>query len=90
MEACWSGDASEVSRLIAAGADVNAQNANGTTPLMYAKTYAFRTGETEIMTTLIEHGADPLVRDNDGKTAADYTTERSRLILEILEAPGNS
>ncbi len=85
MEACWRGDLAEVRRLIADGASVNARNANGTTPLMYAKTYAFSTGDLEIIRTLLAHGADPQIRDNAGKTARDYTLERSRAIVEILE-----
>lgn len=85
MEACWRGELAEVKRLIAGGASVNAQNTNGTTPLMYAKTYAFSTGDFEIMKTLLTHGADTQIRDNAGKTAKDYTIERSQAIIQILD-----
>jgi ankyrin repeat protein len=84
MEACWRGDAETVLRLIEEGADINAQNSKGTTPLMYAKTYAFSAGDTRIMNILLEYGADPLMKDNAGKTAADYTRERASLILGLL------
>ena len=84
MEVCWRGEISEVRDLIKAGADINARNGNGTTPLMYAKTHAFSTGKTDIMKLLLEHGADPQLQDNAGKTAADYTLERSQIILQIL------
>lgn len=85
MEACWRGDHCEVQRLLSRGADVNAQNENGTTPLMYAKTYAFSSGDTRIMSLLIECGAKLSLQDKAGKTAADYTRERAELILSKLE-----
>ncbi|MCP1997699.1 ankyrin repeat domain-containing protein [Nitrobacter winogradskyi] len=84
MEACWRGDIAEVERLIREGADVNAGNSNGTTPLMYAKTHAFSTGETRLIRLLLASGADPSRRDKAGKTAADYTRERCRLVLQLL------
>lgn len=85
MEACWRGDEEDVLLLIKNGANVNDRNDNGTTPLMYAKTYAFSTGNTKIIEMLIAHGADPFQRDNAGKTAADYTRERASAILDLLD-----
>lgn len=85
MEACWRGDYEEVSRLIIAGESVNAQNNNGTTPLMYAKTFAFGSGDPRILKLLLRSGADPSLRDRAGKTAADYTRERASLVLSVLE-----
>lgn len=84
MEACWRGDVDAVTQLILDGADVNARNANGTTPLMYAKTHAFSTGKTDIIELLLENGADPDQKDGHGKTAADYTIERCDLILSLI------
>lgn len=86
MEACWRGDIDEAKRLIADGADVNARNANGTTPLMYAKTYTFTTGDIALLTLLLANGADANARDNAGKTASDYTIERSALIVRVLDS----
>jgi ankyrin repeat protein len=85
MEACWRGDLEEVRRLIAEGSDVNAQNVNGTTPLMYAKTHAFSSGDVGVMRLLIESGADVHARDKHGKTALDYTIERCALIKDLLQ-----
>lgn len=89
MEACWRGDLQEAKRLIAEGADVNARNPKGTTPLMYAKTYAFSTGDIEIIQLLLSNGADAQARDNSGKTAADYTIERCNLIVKTLNPQNN-
>lgn len=85
MEACRSGDLSAVTRLIAEGADVNAANRNGTTPLMYAKTAAFGSGDLRIMQALMAAGADVAARDHVGKTALDYTRERAALVTAFLE-----
>ncbi|MDH1657963.1 ankyrin repeat domain-containing protein [Pseudomonas mosselii] len=87
MEACWRGDIEEARQLIKDGADVNARNKNGTTPLMYAKTYAFSTGNITLIELLLKNGADIDARDNAGKTAADYTIERCALILKALSGP---
>ena len=54
-----------VSRLLAAGADVNARAGGGYTPLHIA---AFG-GDITLINTLLAHGADPEARADDGKTA---------------------
>ncbi len=51
--------------LLEAGADVNAKDKNGTTPLHEACSY----GHTEIARFLLDHGADPNVKETDyGRT----------------------
>ncbi len=52
------------------GVDVNATNAHGVTPLMVAATVARR--QTRVIETLLQMGADPSKRDDQGRTAADY------------------
>lgn len=84
MEACWNGDFEGAKKLIEQGAEINEKNENGTTPLMYAKTFTFRTGDISIMKLLLANGADPNIQDNAGKTAADYTIERSKLIIKTI------
>jgi ankyrin repeat protein len=64
-----------VSRLLAAGADVNARAAGGYTPLHIA-TFG---GDTEILNTLLAHGAAADARAEDGRTA-----------LAIAEAMGHT
>jgi ankyrin repeat protein len=53
--------------LVAAGADVNAVDRFGYTPLLYAATIDF--GDADTVTALLAAGADPRVKDKEGKTA---------------------
>lgn len=53
------GDTELIQMLLKAGADVNHQNDNGTTPLMKAA----ERGQKNIVRLLLEAGADPLLRD---------------------------
>ena len=55
--------------LYMAGVPVNAQDEFGFTPLMYAATIDF--GDTELVKTLLRAGADPSIRNHDGRTARD-------------------
>ena len=52
------------------GADVNASDVHGVTPLMIAATVARR--QTHVIQTLLQMGADPSKRDDRGRTVADY------------------
>ena len=54
--------------LLARGADVNAQDAGGWTPLMHAVDRAAAGAFTDL---LLAHGADPLLANREGDTAAD-------------------
>ena len=58
--------------LLAAGADPNAKSQSGSTPL---HTVGF-TGDRESLDLLVKHGADPAIKNNDGKTAAEIARER--------------
>lgn len=62
--------------------DINATNAHGATPLIYA----CMAGNEEIAVLLIERGADVEVRDADDMTAIHYA-DRLRLVtvLELLK-----
>jgi ankyrin repeat protein len=59
-----------VSYLVDAGAHVDDRDARGRTPLMIAA----EGGHAEIARLLLAHGADPSLKDNAGKRAADLTT----------------
>ena len=56
-------------RLLDAGADIDAQDDGGRTALMYAAKY----GRKEALQILLARGANPAIRDNDGRTAAAMT-----------------
>jgi hypothetical protein len=65
------GHIQQLEQVLARGADVNASNDSGVTPLMVAAYH----GRREMVQALIEHGADLNAADNDGFTAgmlADY------------------
>src|SRR5690606_35577293 len=57
--------------LMAAGADVNQQAANGVTALMLAASQ----GTPAQVVYLLNAGADPTVRDAEGRTAADHAAQ---------------
>lgn len=63
--------------LINQGANVNLINYNGTTPLMYAKDGALKSGDTRLLDLLLRFGADKNVKDFFGKNILQYTKEQS-------------
>jgi len=69
-----------LSALLDAGAAPNAQNEEGITPLMNAAWF----GCLESVRELLRRGADPLLRDNKGKTARDAASERRHKDVEQL------
>ncbi len=66
---------------IAAGADLNARNPYGETPLCIAASY----GYTEIIDLLLEAGADPKATNAKGKIAADVAST-PELIKKLIPA----
>jgi len=83
LHACiaLSRDLETVRILIAQGADVNMAQAGGYTPLHQAAA----AGLVELTKSLLEAGAHPDVRCDQGKTPADYARERSHDgVLQVL------
>jgi uncharacterized protein len=69
--------------LIAQGADVNAAQAGGFTPLHQAAA----SGTRDLVLLLLESGADPSKRCDQGKTPVDYALERGHAeIAKVLAA----
>ena len=75
LQALFSAIANErpqiVSRLIAAGINVNARSAEGQTSLMVAASK----GNKEIVELLLDHGAKPTAVDAEGRTAVQIAKE---------------
>ena len=68
--------------LLKNGADVNAQNHGGSTPLHWGT----RHNSTIAMKALLNHGADPSILNNDGRTPFDYAREmENEQAIRLLE-----
>ncbi len=68
--------------LLAAGADINTRTSTGGTALHCA----VQQGKPKLVRALLERGADPLVADNEGKTAFDYAAKLAD-VLQVLRNP---
>lgn len=78
--ACFHKKKKVVTMLLELGADINAGNHNGTTPLMYAKT-GLDPGEYHFLGYLIRSGAEILRTDIYGKTIIDYLSAQKNFEL---------
>lgn len=83
LDAAYAGDAAQVAALIQAGADVNAANEFGATPMAEAA----RRGDAPILKLLLKAGADPQSANADGETslmrvARTGNVEAARLLVK--------
>jgi uncharacterized protein len=69
--------------LLAAGAAVDEPAEGAPTPLMEAA----GAGQEKAVALLLEHGADPALRDRDGLSAADYAQRNGHAALASRLAP---
>jgi hypothetical protein len=86
MEAAIWGRASDVAALLAQGADVNARNESGATPLMRA------VDDPDTTRVLLEYGADPNARSDDGRTPLVIAAGRfgsAPVVRQLLEYGAN-
>ena len=67
--------------LIAAGADVNFKNNEGSTPLHTAAFFC----RTEIVKALLDKGADKNIRNNAGSTALESVTGRFEDVKPVYD-----
>ncbi|MBP3835871.1 MAG: ankyrin repeat domain-containing protein, partial [Pyramidobacter sp.] len=84
---CRTGSADKVKAAIAAGADVNAKNNEGFTPLVMAVS---DNGAPEVVKALIDAGANVNANDNEGDTplTAAAACSKQPQVVEILIAAG--
>ncbi|MBV7328478.1 ankyrin repeat domain-containing protein [Chloroflexi bacterium TSY] len=66
--------------LLAAGADVNAEQQSNFTPLLGAA----HNGQLEMVKLLLSHGADREVQKSDGQTAYDVAREKGYTKIAML------
>lgn len=70
--------------LVEAGASVNATDEFHYTPLMYAATIDF--GDTQVLKALLKAGADPKIRNDQGRTALEQARfYRHKLLESVLQ-----
>jgi ankyrin repeat protein len=85
FDAVKNGDLAYVQKLISKGADVNAKDNIGMTPLMAAA----EEGRKDVCELLISKGADINAQDKDGKTALKYAIENSKNdVADFLRSKG--
>jgi ankyrin repeat protein len=68
--------------LVEAGVSINAQDDSGFTPLMYAATIDF--GDTASLRALLKAGADPSIRNGEGRTAIEQARQYRHVNLEAV------
>ncbi len=83
----WPFHEKEVLNLIREGADVNAKDENGRTPLMIAADAGWSSSVNEV----IDRGGDPNAQDKEGNTAlmSAVKTNRLQIIKKLLESGAN-
>ncbi|KAF8497808.1 ankyrin repeat protein [Russula emetica] len=78
-------DGSVLRLLLERGADINAQNRGGRTPLHFASI----TGKLEAVRLLLKHGADVEAKDNDRMTALQEAAEEGHdEVVKLLRERG--
>ena len=88
-QSAFRGDKRAVRNTLMAGADPNHTGACGNSSLHYAACF----GRPAIGRVLLRHGANPDLRDEDGKTPLDKARERNdeghREVAALLQSPGD-
>src|SRR5450432_3009226 len=78
-------DLESAGAILASGADINASDSFGWTPLMIAA----KNGSTELVQLLLTSGADPNRENSTGATALYLAVKRGHIdIVELLVASG--
>ena len=65
-----------INKLLSLGLDIGSRSLPGETPLMHAAA----DGKQSAFETLIQHGADPLLKENDGSSLLHHAAKRWKYI----------
>ena len=86
LQATEAGDIVQMAALLAKGAEVNARNAHGWTPLHVAAAG----GDPGVVALLLQHGADVHAQSYIGTTPLDNATTRGgrKAVIDLLLAHG--
>jgi ankyrin repeat protein len=86
LQATEAGDIARMAALLTQGAEVNARNAYGWTPLHVAAAG----GDPAVVALLLQHGADVHTRSHIGTTPLDNATTRGgrKAVIDLLLAHG--
>jgi ankyrin repeat protein len=86
LQATEAGDMVQMQALLAQGAEVNARNAHGWTPLHVAAAG----GDAAVVALLLQHGADVHAQSHIGTTPLDNATTRGgrKVVIDLLLAHG--
>ena len=86
LQATEAGDVVQMAALLAQGAEVNARNAHGWTPLHVAAAG----GDPAVVALLLQHGADVHAQSHIGITPLDNATTRGgrKAVIDLLLAHG--
>ncbi|WP_394153197.1 formyltransferase family protein [Vibrio maritimus] len=83
--AAYNGSLNIVKALMEMGASVNDTNNNGTSVLMYAKDYTWKSKDTSLFDYLLSKGADINHRDYSGKKLIDYLNEPQKKFFKLKD-----
>jgi hypothetical protein len=82
LDAARNGDTARVRELLRKGANANAKDRGGWTPLHWAAFW----GHVDVARLLLEHGADPSIRDKHGRTPLDLArATRHKEVARVIE-----
>jgi ankyrin repeat protein len=84
FDAVWAGP-DLVQCLIAAGADVGATSTDRYTALHEAVRASGSSGDTEVVGLLLQHGANVLAKDWQGKIPRDYANRSNQKLITFLK-----